>query len=135
MSDAKALCVGPPPTANSQRHRILERLRSAGQCGVLAAELYDDPQCRYGRSPRNRISELRAMGHKITGEWESKVDFRYTLVEETQAPKALPDYNAQKKLNWYERQTGHPRPEKPTPDFGPSFHLPVTPCTPDTQPS
>lgn len=121
MSDAKALCAGPPSTANSQRERILERLRVAGQRGVLAAEFYDDPQCRYGRSPRNRISELRAMGHKITGEWESKVDFRYTLIEETQAPKALPDYNAQKKLDWYERQTGQSRPHSASANLGPLF--------------
>jgi len=121
MRHAKALCVGPPPTANSQRQRILERLRDAGRRGILAAELYDDPQCRYGRSPRNRISELRAMGHKITGEWENRVDFRYTLIEETPAPKALPDYSAQKKLDWYERQTGQSRPHSASANLGPLF--------------
>jgi Helix-turn-helix domain len=112
--------AGPPPTANSQRQRILARLREAGPQGVLAAEFYDDPLCRYGRSPRNRISELRAMGHKITGEWEGRVDFRYTLIEETQAPKALPDYGAQKKLDWYEQQTRRPRPS----NLGPLFDGP-----------
>jgi hypothetical protein len=121
MSATKVLCVGPSPTANSQRQRILERLRDAGQRGVLAAELYDDPQCRYGRSPRNRISELRAMGHKITGEWEGRVNFRYTLIEETRAPQTLPDYNAQKKLDWYERQTGQSRPHAIGANLGPLF--------------
>jgi len=121
MTDAKALCFGPPPTAHSQRALIFERLRDAGARGVLAAELYDDPQCRYGRSPRNRISELRAMGHKITGEWEGKINFRYTLIEETQAPKALPDYGAQKKLDWYERQTGQSRPGTLQTDSEPLF--------------
>jgi hypothetical protein len=121
MSDVKALCVGPPPTANSQRQRILERLREAGQRGVLAAEFYDDPECRYGRSPRNRISELRSMGHKITGEWEGKINFRYTLAEETKAPKALPDYGAQKKLDWYERRTGQSRPNTARENLGPLF--------------
>lgn len=121
MSCSTATRTGPPASAHSQRERIFERLRDAGACGVLAAEFYDDPQCRYGRSPRNRISELRAMGHKITGEWESKVDFRYTLIEETQAPKALPDYGAQKKLDWYERQTGQSRPHSAGLNPGPLF--------------
>lgn len=115
------MIVGPPPTASSQRERILERLRDAGPRGVLAAEFYDDPQCRYGRSPRNRISELRAMGHKIKGAWEGRTDFRYTLVEETQAPKALPDYGAQKKLDWYERQSGQGRPSSALTNLGPLF--------------
>ena len=121
MSITAELRAGPPPTATSQRERILERLRAAGARGVLAAEFYDDPECRYGRSPRNRISELRAIGHKITGEWEGKVNFRYTLNEETQAPKALPDYGAQKKLDWYERQTGQGRPGTPHTKPGPLF--------------
>jgi helix-turn-helix protein len=121
VSRAAALCAGPPPTATSQRERILERLRAAGPRGVLAAEFYDDAQCRYGRSPRNRISELRAIGHKITGEWEGKINFRYTLIEETPAPKVLPDYNAQKKLDWYERQTGQPRPSEAAATLGSLF--------------
>jgi hypothetical protein len=112
---------GPPSRANSRRDRILERLRQAGLYGVLVAELYDDPQCRYGRSPRNRISELRKIGHKIPGEWESKVDFRYTLIEETAAPKALPDYNAQKRLDWHGRQTGQGRPNLARTSLGPLF--------------
>ena len=115
------MITGPPSTALSQRQRILERLRDAGRRGVLAAEFYDDAQCRYGRSPRNRISELRAMGHRITGEWESKIDFRYTLIEEIPTPKALPDYNAQKKLDWYERQTGQSRPHCTNTNLGPLF--------------
>ena len=28
------------------------------------------------------------MGHKISGEFESKIDFRYTLIEETEAPES-----------------------------------------------
>ena len=114
---------GPPSRASSQRQRILERLREAGTRGVLAAELYDDPQCRFGRSPRNRVSELRAMGHKIVGEWESKVDFRYTLIEETQASTSLPDYGAQRKLDWYERQTGLGRPSATVASLGPLFDV------------
>jgi len=61
------------------------------------------------------------MGHKITGEWEGKINFRYTLIEETQAPKALPDYGAQKKLDWYERQTGQSRPGTLQTDSEPLF--------------
>jgi len=121
VNSAAELRAGPPPTATSQRQRILERLRDAGPRGVLAAEFYDDSQCRYGRSPRNRISELRAMGHKITGEWEGKINFRYTLIEETQEPKALPDYSAQKKLDWYERRSGQRRPNTTSENLGPLF--------------
>jgi hypothetical protein len=61
------------------------------------------------------------MGHKITGEWEGKINFRYTLIEETFAPKALPDYGAQKKLDWYERATGRPRSDTEHPNLGPLF--------------
>jgi hypothetical protein len=121
MNSTKGPPPGPPSRTNSQRQRILERSRDAGARGVLAAEFYDDPLCRYGRSPRNRVSELRAMGHKIVGEWETKVDFRYTLIEETQAPKALPDYGAQKKLDWNEQETGHSRPPASPARLGPLF--------------
>jgi hypothetical protein len=61
------------------------------------------------------------MGHKITGEWEGRTNFRYTLIEETQVPKALPDYGAQKKLDWYERQTGQTRPNVARTNLGPLF--------------
>jgi hypothetical protein len=112
---------GPPSRANSQRDRILGRVRQAGLRGVSAAESYDNPQCRYGWSPRNRIGELRKIRHKIRGEWESEVDFGFTLIEETAVPKALPDYNAQKRLDWHVRQTGHGRPNLARPSLGPLF--------------
>ncbi len=59
MNSTKGRPPGSPSRTNSQRQRILKRLREAGARGVLAAEFYDDPLCRYGRSPRNRVSELR----------------------------------------------------------------------------
>ena len=112
VADALQIRGCPPERAASQRHRILERLREAGSRGVLASELYDDPQCRYGRSPRNRISELRKAGHRITGEWENKTDFRYTLLEETVSAKPLPEYSPKPRTpsdDWYGRATGKNR--------------------------
>lgn len=120
MSDYRDVCTGPPLSASSQRQRILEQLRLAGSAGILASQLYSEPS-RFGRSPRNRISELRKMGHKISGKWESRTDFRYRLIEETPAPKALPNYNVQKRLDWYEQQTGRKRPGSEAASFGPLF--------------
>lgn len=64
----------------SHRARILEVLRDRGSRGVLASELYSEPTL-YGRSPRNRISELRKMGHAIDGEARGSSDWRYWLVD------------------------------------------------------
>ena len=102
----------PLERAASQRQRILERLREAGSRGVLASELYDDAQCRYGRSPRNRISELRKAGHRIAGEWESKADFRHTLLEETVSARPLRKYSPKQRTpsdDWHGRATGKKR--------------------------
>ena len=103
---------GPPERAASLRQRILERLLEASSRGVLASDFYNDPQCRYGRSPRNRISELRKMGHRIAGKWEVKTDFRYTLLEETVSAKPLPECSPKQSTpsdDWYRRAAGKKR--------------------------
>jgi hypothetical protein len=47
-----------PARARTHYARILALLRERGPAGVLGSELYSAPHL-YGRSPRNRISELR----------------------------------------------------------------------------
>ena len=89
--------------AASQRALVLARLREAGNAGVLSRELYDDPQCRYGRSPRNRVSELNKMGFKIEKRWEGR-NYRYILRQEPERPNPLPDYYAQKEIPWDKRE-------------------------------
>jgi hypothetical protein len=55
---------GAPSRTRSHYARILALLRERGAAGVLSSELYDSPNL-FGRSPRNRISELRRDGHLI----------------------------------------------------------------------
>jgi hypothetical protein len=76
---------GAPARAHSQRERILALLRERGATGVLASELYDAPSL-YGRSPRNRISELRQDGHLIEGRPHGASDWHYTLLRENAEP-------------------------------------------------
>ena len=87
----------------SQRALVLAHLREVGTVGVLSRELYDDPQHRYGRSPRNRVSELIAMGFKIEKRWEGR-NYRYILRQEPEKPNPLPDYYTQKEIPWDKRE-------------------------------
>ena len=50
------------PRACSLSEKVLHLLRERGPQNVLGSELYARPEL-YGRSPRNRISELRRHGH------------------------------------------------------------------------
>ena len=86
---------GAPARTRSHYNAILALLRERGPRGVLGSELYDAPYL-YGRSPRNRISELRRDGFVISGEARGASDWHYVL---------LPDSS-----DWYEQTTGHPRP-------------------------
>lgn len=98
---------GAPSRARSHYERILALLRERGPAGVNGSELYAAPHL-YGRSPRNRISELRKDGHLIEGKPRSGNDWHYRLI--------TPDSG-----DWYERSTGRERPQDPPPDFGPLF--------------
>ncbi len=72
---------GAPARTKSHRAAILALLRNRGPRGVLASELYDAPTL-YGRSPRNRISELRQDGYRIEGAARGASDWHYWLFED-----------------------------------------------------
>jgi|HubBroStandDraft_6_1064221.scaffolds.fasta_scaffold15874_2 hypothetical protein len=123
--------VDAPERARTHYERILALLRERGAVGVLASEMYDAPRF-YGRSPRNRISELRQDGHLISGEPDGASDWRYILLRENehgreqkppikrteQTPLPAPvacspgdvPARAVDSADWYVQQTGKPRP-------------------------
>jgi len=96
-----------PERTRTHYARILALLRERGPAGVLASELYDAPHL-YGRSPRNRISELRHDGHRIDGNPRGSSGWHCVLTREA-APAAASSTVAESS-DWYERQTGKPRP-------------------------
>jgi hypothetical protein len=98
---------GAPARTNSHRGRILALLRERGPAGVLASELYDQPH-QYGRSPRNRISELRRDGFVISGKARGASDWLYVMLPESS--------------DWFEQVTGKPR---PAPSSEPGAALPL----------
>src|SRR5258708_1404465 len=100
-------CKGAPARTRSHYERILALLRERGDAGVNGSELYAAPHL-FGRSPRNRISELRKDGHLIEGKPRGGNDWHYRLITADSA-------------DWYTRQTGRQRPQTPAPDFGPLF--------------
>jgi hypothetical protein len=96
--------------ARTHYRNILDLLRVRGTAGVLSSELYDCPE-KFGRSPRNRISEMRRDGFSIRTLQVNSSTVRYILQEGPQ--------------DWYTRETGKPRaavvPEKSTTDDLPLF--------------
>ncbi len=103
---------GAPARSRSHYEAILELLRERGPQGVLGSELYARPEL-YGRSPRNRISELRRDGCLIEGKPYGSSDWFYRLIRDNAGEKPLSD-----SPNWYERQSGKPRSAvDPTPEF------------------
>jgi hypothetical protein len=98
--------------ARTHYENILDLLRARGTAGVLSSELYDCPE-KFGRSPRNRVSELRRDGFSIRTVAVNASTVRYILQEGPQ--------------DWYTRETGKPRPraavvpEKSTTDDLPLF--------------
>jgi hypothetical protein len=73
----------------SQKSAILALLRERGQRGVLGSELYSHPEL-YGRSPRNRISELRRDGCLLEGGPHGSSDWFYRLIRECENPVERP---------------------------------------------
>jgi hypothetical protein len=71
----------PPARTRTHYAAILALLIERGERGVLASELYDNPS-RFGRSPRNRISELRRDGYRIEGEARGASDWHYRLLQD-----------------------------------------------------
>jgi hypothetical protein len=80
--------AGAPARSRSHYAAILQLLRERGPQGVLGSELYSHPEM-YGRSPRNRISELRRDGHLIEGKAHGSSDWFYRLIRENHSPDRL----------------------------------------------
>src|SRR5208337_2129891 len=80
---------GAPSRTRSHYSRILVLLRERGPAGVLSSELYNSPNL-FGRSPRNRISELRAAGHLIRTVPAGASVVRYVLAHENPSPIERP---------------------------------------------
>src|SRR5215831_14313476 len=106
-----------PGRSGSHYVAILQLLRDRGPQGVLGSELYARPEL-YGRSPRNRISELRKAGHLIEGKAQGSSDWFYCLIRDNAGAKPVADSG-----DWYERQTGQarPKPQDVASDLGPLF--------------
>jgi hypothetical protein len=79
---------GAPARSRSHYEAILQFLRARGSQGVLGSELYACPEL-YGRSPRNRISELRRDGHLIEGKAHGSSDWFYRLLRDNTGVKPL----------------------------------------------
>src|SRR6267378_429803 len=91
---------GAPARCASHKSAILGLLRERGPQGVLGSELYNLP-AKFGRSPRNRISELRKDGCLISGKPHGSSDWHYILLRDSSGATPHQD--------WYEREHG-PRP-------------------------
>ncbi len=101
---------GAPLRCASHKSAILEFLRERGPQGVLGSELYNSPE-KFGRSPRNRISELRKEGFLISGEPRGGSDWHYVLLRDNAGARPLSD-----SPDWYEREAGKPRPDRQAQD-------------------
>jgi hypothetical protein len=64
--------------ARSHKANLLELLRARGAVGVRSDELYAWPTT-FGRSPRNRIADLRAEGFVIETQTIDRYSVRYVL--------------------------------------------------------
>ena len=101
--------TGAPSRTRSHYERILALLRERGPVGVLGSELYDAPNL-YGRSPRNRISEMRKDGHIIDGKPRGASDWRYVLLRENESPTPRPPAKRAEQLS-----LTAPSPSQPVP--------------------
>jgi hypothetical protein len=75
--------TGAPSRARSHYAAILQLFRERAEqgLGVLGSELYTRSDL-YGRSPRNRISELRHDGYLIEGKPHGSADWSYWLIRD-----------------------------------------------------
>ena len=118
----------------SHYHNIADLLKQRAEqgLGVRSSELYREPE-RYGRSPRNRISELRQHGWNIGSKPYADSDWFYWLRSDASGrqyptqrfddpPKApRPQLVSQPDIkhlpnspDWYEREHGPRPPVKPS---------------------
>lgn len=94
---------GAPSRSRSHYDRILALLRERGPAGVLSSELYDQPHL-FGRSPRNRISELRQDGHLIKTLPAGASVVRYVLLRDSNGtPAPISSFSAAKPLKSWEQ--------------------------------
>jgi hypothetical protein len=103
---------------------VLEALREAGARGVSTLEFIQ--RGIGGLRPPNRICDLRRDGHVIQTKHEGRRQFRFVLLRENPSPTPKPPARkrAEQVLlsgDWYERQTGHSRPDLTRTDLGPLF--------------
>lgn len=80
---------GAPARTLSHKQNILRLLRDRGAQGVLGSELYAQRHL-YGRSPRNRISELRQEGALIEGKPHGTADWFYRLIRDADGSPSAP---------------------------------------------
>jgi len=104
--------------ARSHKENLLAVLKARGESGVLSSVLYDSWE-KFGRSPRNRISELRRDGFSIRTDQVNTSTVRYVLLADRgEQPATAP-------RDWYEKKTGKPRaavvPSESTTDDLPLF--------------
>jgi hypothetical protein len=76
---------GAPERTKSHYVRMFNLLKERGAVGVTSDELYEAPQL-YGRSPRNRIAEMRKRGLNIATLSVSSHSVRYVLISD-EVPK------------------------------------------------
>lgn len=136
--------TGAPSRCASHYQAILVLLRERANqgLGILGSELYARPDL-YGRSPRNRISELRKDGHLIEGKPSGSSDWFYRLIRDASGANPLPSGDmaetmarverddfyssrgaqpaAPDSVDWFERLTGQKRQARQPPDLGPLF--------------
>jgi len=120
---------GPREQHADDAQRLLERLREVGSRGITTGELIRDGCC--GLRPPNRAGDLRRQGHLIETIREGRGVFRYRLIRENPDPqpfrkrgKRAEQSRLPESSDWFERQTGKPRPgsDRPKPsDAGPLF--------------
>src|SRR5258708_2328715 len=97
---------GAPSRCQSHKERILALLKERGSAGVLSSELYDSPEL-YGRSPRNRISELRKPdGCLIETIPVDSSTVRYVLLRDSNGEQPNQNPPRTESRDWYEREHG-----------------------------
>lgn len=103
---------GAPSRTCSHYGHILSLLRERGPAGVLSSELYDAPEL-YGRSPRNRTSEMRQDGCLVETVPAGASTVRYILIRDSEgaAPTSpVSDPETSGPRDWYTIATGKSRP-------------------------
>lgn len=95
---------GPPERCKSHKTNVLKFWIECARQGraMLGSELYAHPEL-YGRSPRNRISELKKDGYIFESTPRGSNDQAYRLLRGPHGEAYAP-------ADWYERQTGKQRP-------------------------